>query len=381
MPALSSVVRFPRVLIVLLLIAAAYGVYTRLGSPRAAPREDPRPLVVRAAVAHTGSVDVYFQALGTVTSPGTVTVKSRVDGQLMALHFLEGQSVLEGDLLAEIDPRPFEVKLMQAKGDLARDEALLKDARLDLERYRKLVKEQSVSQQQVQAQESLVGQYEGAVLSGKASVADAELQLAYSHITAPAAGRVGLRTVDVGNMIRASDSGGIVVITQMQPMNVIFTLVEKQIQDVIEAMRSARPLTVEAWGQDSRNCLAVGELLTIDNQIDTATGTVRAKAVFSNADGRLFPNQFVNVRLKVRTLKDVLLIPSSAVQRNTRGFFVHVVAQDGTTRGRDITVDYATDSETVVATGLSPGDIVVTDGVDRLRDGLRVTYEDGVAHP
>jgi multidrug efflux system membrane fusion protein len=266
---------------------------------------------------------------------------------------------------------------MQARGELARNEALLKDARLDLDRYRKLVREQSVSQQQVQAQESLVGQYEGAVLSGRASVADAELQLAYSRITAPVSGRVGLRNVDVGNMIRASDSGGLVVITQMRPMNVIFTLVEKQIQDVIEAMRAGRPLPVEVWGQDNKELLASGELLTIDNQIDTATGTVRAKAVFSNADGRLFPNQFVNTRLKVKTLEDVLLIPSSAVQRNARGFFVHVVEKDGTTRGRDIATGYATDAKTVVLSGIAPGDVVVTDGVDRLRDGLRVTYEDG----
>jgi multidrug efflux system membrane fusion protein len=374
MTAFRSVLRFPRVLVFPLLIAVAWAVYARSFRPGETAGEAPGPLAVRAAAAHTGSLDVYFQALGTVTSPGTVTVKSRVDGQLMALHFLEGQSVQEGDLLAEIDSRPFAIKLMQAQGDLVRNEALLTDARLDLERYRKLVKEQSVSQQQVQAQESLVGQYEGAVISGKAAVADAELQLAYSRITAPVSGRVGLRNVDVGNMIRSSDSGGIVVITRMQPMDVIFTLVEKQIPDVIASMRSGPPLTVEAWGQDNRDLFAVGELLTIDNQIDTATGTVRARAVFSNTDGRLFPNQFVNVRLKVKTLQDVLLIPSSAVQRNARGFFVHVVLEDGTVKGRDITTGYATDAETVVLSGLSPGDIVVTEGVDRLRDGLRVTY-------
>ena len=372
MTAILSVMNVKRIGIAVLVLAIAALVYLRL-TPKDVVREAPKPQPVRVAEARLGSMDVYFQALGTVTSPNTVTVKSRVDGQLMALHFIEGQVVRQGELLAQIDPRPFEVQLQQAKGSLARDEALLKDAELDLQRYRKLIREQSISAQQLQAQEGLVGQYKGAVISDQAAVADAELQLTYSRITAPISGRVGLKKVDVGNMIRASDSEGIVVITQMRPMHVVFTLVEKLIPEVVPAMRKGGPLTVEAWGQDNQTLLATGELLTIDNQIDTATGTVKAKAVFTNDDRRLFPNQFVNARLKVRTLDDVLIIPSSAVQRNNDGFFVYIV-EDGKTRSQVITVDYATDTETVVKSGLSQGDIVVTDGVDRLRDGIEVTH-------
>lgn len=332
-----------------------------------------RPQSVRVAAARMGSVDVYFHALGTVTPPKTVTVRSRVDGELLALHFVEGQTIQEGELLAEIDPRPFAVQRQQALGQLARDEAQLKQVKLELQRYRKLIKEQSVSAQQVESLEGLVGQYEGAVITDKAAVAEAELQLTYSRITAPLSGRVGLRRVDAGNMIRASDSEGIVIITQMRPMNVIFTLVEKQIPDVIRAMRAEKALTVEAWGQDNKVLLATGELVTIDNQIDTATGTVKAKAAFENADDRLFPNQFVNARLKVNTLENVLIIPTSAVQRNNDGFFVYTV-EDGKTRIKTVTIAHGADADSVVDSGLAAGDIVVIDGVDRLRDGMAVTY-------
>jgi RND family efflux transporter, MFP subunit len=362
-------------IIVLLLfgIGAGWFVSSRL-MPKPVQRPEIPPQPVRAASARIGNIDVFIQALGTVTSPNTVTVKSRVDGQLMAVHFTEGQLVRAGDLLAEIDPRPFEVQLQQALGNLARDEALLKDAELDLERYRKLIKEQSISAQQLQSQEGLVGQYRGSVVTDKAAVADAELQLTYSRITAPISGRVGLKKVDAGNMIRASDSEGLVVITQMRPMHVVFTLVEKQIPEVVPAMRKEGPLTVEAWGQDNKTLLATGELLTIDNQIDTATGTVKAKATFANDERKLFPNQFVNARLKVRTLENVLIIPTSAVQRNNDGFFVYAVEQ-GKTGSRTIAAGYATDTETVVVSGLNEGDVVVTDGVDRLRDGMPVTFE------
>jgi len=360
-------------LLALLIVGAGWLVSSHL-SGKHAERPAAKAQPVRVASARMGNMDVFIRALGTATSPNTVTVRSRVDGQLMALHFTEGQIVRQGDLLAEIDPRPYEVRLQQALGNLARNEALLKDAELDLERYRKLIKEQSISAQQLQSQESLVGQVQGAVVTDRAAVADAELQLSYSRITAPIPGRVGLKRVDVGNMIRSSDSDGIVVITQIRPMHVIFTLVERQIPEVIAAMRKGEPLTVEAWSQDNRTLLATGELLTIDNQIDTATGTVRASATFANDDRRLFPNQFVNTRLNVRTLENVLIIPSSAVQRNNDGFFVYVV-RDGKTRSQTITSSYATDTETVVDTGLAAGDVVVTDGVDRLRDGMAVTYD------
>ncbi|MDL2315754.1 MdtA/MuxA family multidrug efflux RND transporter periplasmic adaptor subunit [Desulfovibrio sp. OttesenSCG-928-A18] len=369
------------VVLLLILIGALAGggafVYQRFfGKQGGPPRQT--PFSVRVAQVKLGNMPVYLQALGTVTPPNTVTVRSRVDGQLMALHFEEGRRVKAGDLLAEIDPRPFEVQKLQAQGQLARDEALLNDARLDLERYRKLIKEHSVSAQQLQAQEALVGQYEGAVIADRAAVADADLQITYSRVTAPISGRVGLRKVDVGNMIRASDAEGIVVITQMRPMHVLFTLVESQIPEVMRAMRQAgseHPLLVEAWGQDNRVMLASGRLLTIDNQIDTATGTVRAKAEFANEDLALFPNQFINARLRIRELEQVMLIPTSAVQRNNAGFFVYVV-EDGVTRMKSISSPYATDQETVVDSGLSPGDRVVVDGVDRLRDGTAVNFRE-----
>ena len=355
----------------LLAVLTALYAYNRIKS---APKGDgpPKAQSVRAAQVRHDTVSVYFQALGTVTPPRTVTVRSRVDGELTALHFTEGQRVREGDLLAEIDPRPFEVQKAQALGALARDEASLKDARLDLQRYRKLIKEKSISQQQLQSQEALVGQYEGAVIADKAAVADAELQLTYSRVTAPATGRVGLRKVDVGNIIRSTDTDGIVVITQMRPMEVVFTLVEKQIAEVLAAMRKGDPLLVEAWSQDGKKRLASGALLSLDNQIDTATGTVKAKAVFQNREEMLFPNQFVNIKLRVNELKDVLVIPTSAVQRNNKGFFVYVV-EDGRTIMRDLKTGYATDTLTVAEDGLELGEIVVIDGVDRLREGSEVT--------
>ena len=360
--------------ILIALIVAGYSLYARFKG-KGTPAPETQPHVVRVAAARTGDIPMYLQALGTVTPPNTVVVKSRVDGQLMRLHFTEGQMVNAGDLLAEIDPRPFEVQRKQALGALARDEAQLKGARLDLARFRKLIKEQSVSLQQLQAQEALVGQYEGALLADKAAVADAELQLTYCNVTAPVSGRVGLKQVDEGNIIHASDANGIVVITQTRPMDVIFTLVEKDIPQVLESMRTGQVLAVEAWGQDGKTLLSTGALLTLDNQIDTATGTVKAKARFDNQDDRLFPNQFVSIRLLVKTLENVLIIPSSAVQRNNDGFFVYAVT-NGTTRMQSVTSAYATANNTVINSGLNDGDIVVTDGVDRLRAGSAVTYEE-----
>ena len=359
-------------LFLILLVAGGYALYAHFKG-KGRPPAGQKPQVVRVAAARTGDIPMYFQALGTVTPLNTVVVKSRVDGQLMRLHFTEGQTVSEGDLLAEIDPRPFEVQRQQALGALARDQAQLKGAQVDLARFRKLIKEQSVSLQQLQAQEALVGQYEGAVLADKASVADAELQLLYCRVTAPVSGRVGLKQVDAGNIIHASDANGIVVITQTRPMDVLFTLVEKDIPQVLDSMRTGTALAAEAWGQDGKALLSTGTLLSLDNQIDTATGTVKAKARFDNKDDRLFPNQFVSVRLLVKTLETVLIIPTSAVQRNNDGFFVYAVT-NGTTRMQSVTSAYATASDTVIDSGLNPGDVVVTDGVDRLRAGTAVTY-------
>jgi multidrug efflux system membrane fusion protein len=347
----------------------AYRHFQGAGSEGGPP---PGPRTVRAATVRTGDVDVFIRALGTATSPHTVTVRSRVDGELTALHFVEGQMVAAGDLLAEIDPRPYKAQLQRAAGALATDEALLRQARRELERYRKLIREHSVSAQQLETQEGEVGRQEGAVTAGRAAVAEAELMLEYCGIRSPVSGRAGLRKVDPGNMIRASDDTGIVVITQLQPMNVIFTLVENQIGDVLKAMSGDAPLLAEVRGQDG-TLIENGRLLTIDNQIDTSTGTVKAKAVFVNKEGLLFPNRFVNVQLRVATIKDALLVPTSAVQRNNEGAFVYVV-ENGRAVMRNIRPGYAQDRESVVEEGLRAGDVVVVDGVDRLRDGMPVVY-------
>ena len=364
--------------LLLLVAVSGYLLHSRFNGGGASRQAADMPQTVRVAHVRAADIPVRLQAIGTATSPSTVVVKSRVDGQLMRLHFTEGQQVCEGDLLAEIDPRPFEVQRSQAQGILARDQALLNEAKLDLARYRRLVKEQSVSPQQLQAQESLVGQYQGMVLANTAAVADAELQLSYCGISAPITGRVGLKRVDEGNMIRASDSDGIVVITQTKPMDVVFTLVEKDIPQVLEAMRGKTAPTVETWGQVDEGPRSTGVLLSLDNQIDISSGTVKAKARFDNQDDRLFPNQFVNVRLLVGTLEKVSVIPSSAVQRNNEGFFVYCVV-NSKAEMRPVTVSYSTASESVIASGLEIDDIVVTDGVDRLRTGVSVTYTQGKA--
>lgn len=358
-----------RIGILLLALAVVVFVIYR-GTHSSVEMEPPKPQPVRVATVELKDIPVYFQGLGTVTPENTVTVKSRVDGELIAIHFTEGQDVTAGDLLAEIDPRPFEVQLKEAEGALARDKALLRDAYLDLERYRKLIRQEAVSPQQLQAQEALVGQYEGSVRVDEASIADAKLQLEYCRITAPISGRLGLKQADLGNMIRTSDTNGLVVITQMHPMQVVFTLVEKQVPDVLAAMR-AGILPVNVWDQDNKALLAQGTLMTLDNRIDTATGTVKAKAVFANDDDRLFPNQFVNARLMVTTLHQQPTVPASAVQRNNDGFFVYTVT-NSTVSIRSVRTGYQDGGLSIVEEGLNPGEVVVIDGVDRLRDKSRV---------
>jgi multidrug efflux system membrane fusion protein len=356
----------------LLLSLAAAGLIGLVFSRPEKSAPPPEVQRVRTAQAVLADLPLYFHGLGTVTPENAVLVKSRVDGELVAIHFTEGQDVAAGDLLAEIDPRPFEVRLREAEGALARDTALLRDARLDLDRYRGLIRKEAVSPQQLQAQEALVGQYEGAVRVDEANIAEAGLQLGFCRITAPISGRLGLRQADLGSLIRASDSTGLVLITQMQPMQVIFTLTERQVPDVLAAMR-AGPRPVEVWDQDNKTLLASGVLMTLDNRIDSATGTVRAKAVFDNAEERLFPNQFVNARLLVATLAQALVVPTSTVQRNTEGFFVYVFNANGTVNMRPVQVGQAVASKTTITSGLCAGETVVADGVDRLRDGTRVT--------
>ena len=284
-----------------------------------------QPTPVGVATARLGDMDVIQNALGTVTARSTATVRPRVDGLLLRVLFSEGQAVKAGDTLAEIDPEPFKIQLEQAEGQLARDEALLANARLDLERYRGLLAKDSIAKQQVDTQAALVRQYEGTVKTDRAAVDNARLQLQYTRVAAPISGRIGLRLIDPGNMVHASDATGLAVITQTQPIDIVFSIPEQYLGEVAAAMRSGPALEVAAYDRDNTTRLATGKLLTIDNQIDLATGTVKLKAEFANKDQSLFPNQFVNARLRVKTLQNVVLAPTAAVQQGTRGLYCYVV--------------------------------------------------------
>ena len=329
-----------------------------------------RSVPVVAQAARSADVSIYLNGLGTVTPLRTVTVRSRVDGELVRVAFTEGQLVKEGELLAQIDPRPYEVQLAQAQGQMAKDQALLANARIDLERYRKLFEQDSIAKQQVDTQAALVRQYEGQVKTDQSQIDNARLQLTYSRVTAPISGRLGLRQVDPGNVVRAGDQNGIVVITQLDPIAVVFTIPQDQLPLVLR--RRDEKLPIEAWDRESRNRLATGELITVDNQIDPTTGTVKLKGEFPNADGALFPNQFVNARMRVDTLKAATVVPSAAIQRGSQGMFVYVVRDDSSVTVRPVKVGPTEGPVTAIESGLAPGEQVVTDGVDRLREGSRV---------
>ena len=337
---------------------------------------------VRIAEAIAQNVPQFLTGLGTVIPSGDVLVQSRVDGQLMKLHFKDGQRVKEGDLLAEIDSRPFKASLNQALGALQRDMAQLENARRDLARYERLAKGDYIAEQQYENQRALVRQYQGTVESDQAAVASARLQVEYSSITAPISGRLGLRAVDEGNQVKANDSQGIVRITETNPCDVLFTIPENQVYLVAEALRererSRLPILAQAWDRENRVLLAQGELISLDNQIDSATGTVKLKARFPNPDDKLFPNQFVNIRLLVRTIKDAVTIPVAAVQLGAKGSYCYVVTRDeddadtGVVAYAEIKPGLQTDGIAVIDKGVSAGQYVVVDGVDRLRDGAKV---------
>ena len=315
---------------------------------------------------------VYQNALGNVTAASTVTVRPRVDGQLSKVLFKEGDIVKAGSVLAEIDPRPFEVQVMQANGQMARDQAQLANARIDLTRYQTLLEQDSIAKQQVDTQAALVRQLEGTVEADRGTVENAKLQLSYTKIVAPMDGRVGLRQVDPGNMVRQADTNGIVVITKIQPIAVLFAIPEDRLQAVMRRTQGGNKLAVEAWDRAGKQKIATGTLASVDNQIDPTTGTIKLKAEFPNENVALFPNQFVNVRMEVDTLKNATVVPSSAIQRGSNGTFVYRVNDDETVTVRPVQVGPVQGETTVIEQGLVPGERVVTDGADKLRDGAKI---------
>ena len=330
------------------------------------------PQPVAAVAARKGDIDIVQTALGTVNALRTVTVKPRVDGQLQAILFTEGQLVKQGDVIAQIDPVPLQVALQQAEGTLARDAAQLNNARLDLERYRKLLALDSIAAQQVDQQAAQVRTMEGTIKVSQAQVDNAKLQLSYARITAPIGGRLGLRIVDPGNMVRGSDAAGIAVITQVDPISVLFTIPQDSLPRVLARLAAGDKPAVEAWDREQKNVLAKGALVTTDNQIDVTTGTVKLKAQFPNKEGKLFPNQFVNVRMVVDVRRDVVLVPSAALQRGAQGTLVYVVRDDSTVTLRPVTAGPTEGQLTAIETGLQAGERVVVDGVDRIREGAKV---------
>ena len=334
--------------------------------------DNQRPQPVTALMTNKTDFDVYLKGLGTVIPTNTVTIKSQVSGQLMSVHFKEGQHVNKGDLIAEIDPRPFQVQLMQAEGQLARDEAFLKNAESDLALYKQLLAQDSIAAQQVTTQDALVKQYRGIIETDKGQIANAHLQLIYARVIAPITGRVGLRQVDPGNMVQVTDPNGIVVITQLQPITVVFSLPQDNLTILMKRWNAGTILPAQAYDQEGKVLLATGKLLAVDNQIDTTTGTIKLKAIFDNKDNKLFPNQFVNVRLKVDTLRSATVMPTAAVQRGSIGTFAYVVKDDKSVTVKTLKLGPAEGDNVVVMEGLVPGELVVTVGGDKLREGTKV---------
>ncbi len=367
--------RWPAWLLLLCAAAVIYVFLARPGNaqPQAARRADAsvRAVPVKAEAAKAGDLDVYLDGLGSVT-PVTVTVKTRVDGQLMKVFFHEGQTVKVGETLADIDSRPYQVQLEQAQGQMVRDQALLKNAQLDLARYSRLFAQDSIAKQQLDTQAALVRQYEGSIKMDQSQIDNAKLQLSYCHITAPIGGRVGLRQVDPGNIVHAADANGLVVITQLQPITVVFSIPEDSLPAVMKKLHAGDKLPVDAYDRAGTAKLATGYLLTVDNQIDPSTGTVKLKAQFPNEDDVLFPNQFVNARMLVNVIHGATIIPAAAVQRGTPGTFVYVVTTDDTVTVRPVKLGPAQGENVAVNTGVTPGETVVVDGADKLRERAKV---------
>ncbi len=365
-------------LTLLILGAGGYYLYDTVGKQKAATantkggKKGDRNIPVVAIGARKGDIPVYLTGLGAVTAFNTVTVKSRVDGQVMKIAFKEGQLVHEGDLLAEIDPRPYQVMLLQAQGTLAKDQASRKDALVNLDRYKKLWEEKVIPKQQFDTQAATVGQFDGSLTGDEAAIESAKLQIAYSHIAAQITGVIGLRLVDQGNIVHASDTTGIAIITQLQPIAVLFTIPEDSLQPVLKSLRSGRHLPVQAFDRDFKVKLASGSLDTVDNTIDATTGTSKLKAIFSNNDNALFPNQFVNVRMLVDTKHDAVIVPAAAVQRGPQGAFAYIVGDGKKAEIRPITLGTTDGNDVQIEKGIEVSELVVVDGADKLQDGSRM---------
>jgi multidrug efflux system membrane fusion protein len=368
--------------VAILLAAGAYFAWPALS--RLQSTESPQPgksgkgkkgsgsISVVAVKAKKGNVSVYLTGLGTVTPNNTVAVKSRVDGQLVNVLFREGQIVQKGDLLVEIDSRPFQVQLDQAEGQLIKDQALVRNARLDEQRYQTLYGQKIIAQQQLTTQQALVSQYDGAIKADEAAVTSAKLNLEYCRITSPLTGMIGLRLVDSGNIVHAADANGMLVVTQLNPISVIFTTAEDQLPPVLQRFRHGQTLRVDAWDRDLKNKLAAGKLETTDNQIDPTTGTLKLRAIFDNQEGALFPSQFVNTRMLVEQRSGVTLVPNSAIQRNSQNTYIWLLNPDQTVSVRNVMLGATEGDQTEIAEGIEPGDSVITVGVDKLQNGSRV---------
>jgi len=337
-------------------------------------------VAVTTSLAREGDMGVYINALGTVIPVHTVTVKTRVDGELMAVYYREGQTVTKDELLAEIDPHPFQASVLEAQGQLARDEALLNNALIDLARYKSSYEERAVPEQQFATQQAEVNEYRGIVKLDQGNLDSAQVQLGYTQVRAPISGLVGLRPIDAGNIVHSTDSNGLLVITQLQPISVEFSVAEGDLSQIVGQKKEWHEFRVDAFDQNWRAKLAEGRLLAIDNQIDTSTGTVKLRAEFPNSNRALFPNQFVNVRLLVRTLRNVTIVPTAAIQRTAQGVLVYIVRSDQTVQHKNVTVTATTGPLSAVK-GVSPGDTVVTSGFDGLQDGAKVLPTPSGAQP
>lgn len=338
--------------------------------------EGSRPIPVTTAMATKGQMGIYVEALGTVTPVYTVTITSRVQGQIMEVHYREGQMVRKGDPLLDIDPRPYEAALTQAQGQLAHDTALLNEARIDLDRYRSALSRNAIAQQQVYDQEQTVHQDEGTVQNDQGTVENAKVNLMYCHITSPIDGRVGLRLVDPGNIVQANSTTSLVVVTQLQPITVIFSVAEDYLSEIQQQLKHGQKMKVDALDRAQEKTIATGSLLTLDNQVDTTTGTVKLRAIFDNKGNVLFPNQFVNAKLLVTTQQNATLVPAPAIQRNSQQAFVYVINEDDTASVKNITVG-ASDGNFTAVQGIQPGNVVAVNGFDKLQDGMKVQVRTG----